>query len=119
MISKILPIATLNFLLFSCAGKPPVMEHPVKFYSGSPSRQSMCRRTQKAMTEFVKKIAKHQLTKDHAEEVLASVMADDSEDCVKASDPAFGKMLGLTADDMRVLLQFQENLLYSCQKWKN
>lgn len=112
-------IATLSFLLLSCAGKPPVMEHPVKFYSGSPSRQSMCRRTQARMVAFVKEIAQHQFTADHAKEALASVMAPDGEDCVKASDPAFGNMLGLTAEDMRVLLQFQENLLYSCEKWRD
>jgi hypothetical protein len=128
MISKTLRTVTLSVLallaacvLAACAGKAPVMEHPVKFYSGSPSRQAMCRRTKEAMAKFAVAIAQHEQTRKYAARVLEQVMAEDpkGEECIQASEKAFGSMIGLTAEDMRVLLQYQENLVYGCAKWKN
>lgn len=120
MISKTLRIATLSLLLASCAGKPPVMEHPVKFYSGSPSKQAMCRRTKAALTKWVQAIAQHSQTRQYAARVLESALAEDpkAEECIKADAKEFGSLIGVTAEDMKVLLQYQENLLYSCEKWK-
>ena len=127
MISKTLRTVILSWaalllavVLAACAGKPPVMEHPVKFYSGSPSRQAMCRRTKEALTKWVVAIAQHSRTRQFASKVLDQALAEDpkGEDCIKADAKEFGSLIGLTADDMRVLLQYQENLLYSCEKWK-
>lgn len=110
-------IATLSLALYACAGSPPKMERPVKFYSGSASKQAMCRRTTARMVAFVKEIAKHDETKRYAAQVLAQALAKDDDECIKSSDPAFNTMIGTPADDLRVLLQYQEELLYKCQKW--
>lgn len=117
-ISKISLTVILSAITFSCAGSPPKMEHPVKFYTGSPSRQAMCRRTKARMTEYIRQIAQYQQTVDYAPKVLAAIMAADASECIKADAKEFGAMIGLTAEDMRVLLQYQENLLYKCEKWK-
>lgn len=95
------------------------MEHQIKFYSGSPSRQAMCRRSRVSVAKWVNGIALHFATRKYAERVLAKIMASDSEECISSGDPAFSSMIGITAEDMRVLLQFQEELIHRCQKWSN
>lgn len=128
MISKTLRTVILSWaalllavVLAACAGKPPVMDHPVKFYSGSPSRQAMCRRTKEALTKWVVAIAQRSQTRKYAARVLEQALAADpkGEDCIKADAKEFGALIGVPADDMRVLLQYQENLLYSCERWRN
>lgn len=116
MLSKTLKTA-LILTLSSCAGSPPKLERPVKLYSGSPSRQAMCRRTKESLAKFVKSNAQHTNTKNYARQVINQIIAEDGIECVKADSQAFGAMVGIPADDLRVLLQYQENLLYKCEKW--
>lgn len=118
---KRLLIATLSVSLLSCAGKPPDMERPIKYYGGIPSRKAMCRNvTQESMTAFVQKIANHSLTRNYAQELVAAYVDQPTKglECIPAEDKKFATLIGLPADDLRVLLQHIENLVYKCQKWK-
>lgn len=115
---KILLTGALSALLFSCAGSPPKMERPIKMWSGTPERGSICRLTQSQVGNMVHAIAQFTRTKSYASKVLARAMAADAFECIRAEDPKFATFAGITFDDLRVLLQYQENLLYSCERWK-
>lgn len=119
---KILLIAVLSLaFLTSCAGKPPAMERPVKFYGGVPERESMCRNvTRKSFANWIRQIARHQRTRAYADKAVAYALAADKKEleCIRADEPGFAKLIGMPADDLRVLLQHIEDLVYSCEKWK-
>lgn len=117
-ISRILLISTLSVSLMSCAGNPPKLERKVKYYGGVPSRKSLCRSTKESLVDFLKKFAIHDLTRANAEAAVDKLLVDDGTECVSADSKEFSSMVGIRSDDLRVLLQFQENLLYSCEKWK-
>lgn len=108
----------LTIVLSSCAGSPPKQERPVKFYGGVPERASMCRVQKETLVGFAKKIAKHQRTRNYAERVIDAAVAKDALECIRADESKFANMVGIPADDLRVLLQFQEELLYACERWR-
>lgn len=108
-------------LLFSCAGKPPAMERPVKFYGGVPERKAMCRNvTRKSMANWLRAIAQHSRTRAYADKAVAHALAADAREleCIASDSSGFAKLIGLPTDDLRVLLQHIENLVYSCERWK-
>lgn len=115
---KILKIA-LTIALSGCAGNPPKQERPVKFYGGVPEKSSMCRVVKRDLVAFAQKIARHQRTKNFAPQIINASVARDALECIKADEQAFSSMVGIPADDLRVLLQYQESLLYRCEKWRN
>lgn len=117
MLSKTWKIA-LILALSSCSGSPPKPERPIKMYSGSPGRQAMCRRTKESLAKFVKEVAQHSATRNLAREAINEIVAQDAIECIKADSAAFAQIVGIPADDLRVLLQYQENLLYKCERWK-
>lgn len=104
--------------LSSCSGSPPKPERPIKLYSGSPTREAMCRRTQANVAKFVNANARHMRTKSYAREYIAKVMAEDGLECISANAKEFAELVGIPADDLRVMLQYQENLIYKCERWK-
>lgn len=118
---KILLISTLSLALFSCAGTPPKLEHPVNLYDGTPSRTSMCRKTKESLIQQLQTWAQYGFTKAHVRSAVGGFLAQQEPaalDCIRADSPGFASMVGMPADDLRVLLQYIENLLYSCEKWK-
>lgn len=119
MRSKILRtslIATLS--LAGCAGTPPKLERPVKYYGGVPEMGAMCRNTKKNLAAWLKGIAQHEFTRANAEPGVEALLAPDDIECIRADAKEFAALVGVPADDLRVLLQYQENLLYNCEKWK-
>lgn len=118
MILRTLLIVAVNLCLLSCAGAPPKLERPVKFYSGSPSKEAMCRRTKAALTDWAVRMVRRPESRRYAVQAIRSALAEDGVECIPANAKEFGQMIGVPADDMRVLLQFQENLLFSCERWK-
>lgn len=118
---KISRTVILSALLASCAGKPPAMERKVIFYGGVPEREAMCRNvTRKSMAKWIQAIAQHSRTRAYAEKAVEFALAADAREieCIKADTPGFAKLIGMPADDLRVLLQHIENLIYSCERWK-
>lgn len=113
--TALISILSLSFL--SCSGSPPKLERPIEMYGGIPERQEMCLVTPDTLTAFVQRIAKHQRTRAYAPAVIQQVLVTGLK-CIKASDPKFAAMVGIPADDLRVLLQYNENLIYKCAKWK-
>lgn len=111
-------MAGLSILLASCAGSPPKQERPVKFYGGVPERAAMCRVNKETLIAAAKRIARHSRTKAYAKKVIEASVAADAIECIGASEQKFASMVGIPADDLRVLLQFQEDLLYGCERWK-
>ena len=107
----------LILALSSCSGSPPKLERPIALYGGIPERQEMCTVLPDTLTAFVRKIARHSRTKAYAKQAIDRALATGLL-CIKASDPKFASMVGIPADDLRVLLQYNENLLYSCKSWK-
>lgn len=116
------PLRTSRILLIlalsSCAGSPPKMERPIKLYNGTPSKLALCRLTKGQVAGFAKSIAQHSRTKAYADRVVRAALALDALECIRADEAKFSEFVGIHADDLRVILQYQENLLYSCQKWK-
>jgi hypothetical protein len=107
-----------SLILVSCAGSPPKLERPVKLYNGTPSKLGVCRLTKGQVTAWAESIAQHQTSKAYAGKVINRALAVDALECIRADSAAFKGVIGILADDFRVLLQYQENLLYSCAKWK-
>ncbi len=119
--SKILLIATLNFLLVGCAGTAPKLERKISVYHGAPERVSLCRESTAQLVARVEKWAQNDFTRMNVRGVLQKALASSEPaalECIRADSREFATMLGLPADDMRVLLQYIENLLYSCERWK-
>lgn len=96
--------------LVSCAGVPPYQERKVKIWNGAPEVGGVCRmstpelkeKTQiKAPVFLMKRI--HQGTKEV--------------ECIQATDEAFKKYACLTFEDLGVLYDYIETLIYSCKKW--
>lgn len=108
----------LSFLLTACAGTPPKLERPIKLYTGTPSRIAICRLTKAQVAGFAKSVAQHQRTKAYADKVVNAALVRDALECIAADSAKFSEFVGIHADDLRVLLQYQENLLYSCERWK-
>lgn len=119
MQSKIWKILLIS-ILSGCAGTPPKLERPVSYYAGIPERSSMCRNVKSNLVDFLKKIAKHQGTRDQVENIVNTAFQADplGVECVKADEPNFAALVGISADDLRVLLQYMENLVYKCERWK-
>jgi hypothetical protein len=115
--SKILLIATLS--LSACSGNPPKMERQIKLWAGTPERKAICRLTNESITDWAQAIAQHTRTKLFASKVINRVMVAYRTECVAADSNDFKRYAGISFDDLRVLLQYQENLLYSCKKWKD
>lgn len=97
-------------VLVSCAGAPPYQDRKVKIWNGSPEEAGICRMSTVDLkqktgillpTFMMKKI--HQGT--------------TRSECIQATDLAFQKYACLTFDDLGVLYDYIEKLIYSCKKW--
>ncbi len=108
----------IALLLAGCAGNPPKMERPVKLWNGTPERQSLCRTSVDKAVAFAKKHLARDLSKSSAAKYMRSALLQDAVECIGANQKEFAAFVALTAEDLGVLLRYQENLLFSCQKWK-
>lgn len=115
---KIRLTLTLNILLVSCGGTPPKMERPVKFYSGNPEKMAMCRNTKEQLAEYIVDAASKEITKQVAKGIVNAILAEDVQECILSSSDAFKTLAGVPWDDIGVMLRYQENLVFSCEKWK-
>ena len=120
MLQKICKIALISTssLLLSCAGSAPKPERPIKLWNGTPERLAVCRTTLNKAEAFAKKHLRSDFSKSNVRRALMSALAPDGVECVSSDDPRFAAFLALTADDLGVILRYQENLLYSCERWK-
>lgn len=112
---KIALIATLS----SCAGKPPVMDHPVQVYYGVHQKRAMCPATRAQVARWVTALAKQKLSKKYAARVVYAALKPDALECIGSDQEAFDTLIALPSADFEAVLKFQEDLLYSCEKWKN
>lgn len=115
--SRISLISVLSFLLFSCAGTAPKLEHPVKFWNGTPERSAVCRTSSKKVIAFVQRELITDTARQQAATAIREALARDQVECVAADSEAFGGFVALTFEDIGALLRFQENLLFKCEKW--
>lgn len=102
----------------SCAGKPPEMDRPVTFYYGNASRQEMCQAQQRRIVAWLQKMAKHSTTRKYIPQYAKAMLARDSGACIAANDQRFEQLVGMSVDDLGALLQYQEDLIYKCERWK-
>lgn len=116
-LQKILRIS-LILTLSACAGNPPKMERKIKLWNGTPERSAMCRTAVTKAVAFARKHLKQDASKSYAGQVVRAALVDDAVECIKSDDSKFAAFVGLTADDLGVLLRYQENLLYQCAEWK-
>lgn len=112
---KIALIATLS----SCKGKPPVMDHPVQVYYGVHQKSAMCPATRASVARWVTSLAKKKLSKKYAAMVVYAALKPDALECIKANQEAFDTLIALPTADFEAVLKFQEDLIYSCERWKN
>jgi len=114
---RILLIATL---VSSCAGKPPEMERPLTMYYGEPSRGEMCQAEAQRVLVWVQKNLRYKASRKYAAKLLHANLNQlaTASSCISAKDPRFGTLVGLPVNDLGMLLKHMENLVYSCEKWK-
>lgn len=111
-------ISTLSLILFSCAGSPPKLERPVKLYNGAPEVNGICRLTKPAIARIAKKALKTDDAKSQVNAVVKEMFAPDEVECIRADDRKFSNYGCYSFSDIAVMLRWQENLLYSCDRWK-
>lgn len=111
-------ILILSFLAFSCAGSPPKMEHAVKLYIGDPASGQICRLTKSAIVKWAKKSLAREESKQYVNAAVREMFKPDDVECIDARDPKFKVFGAYSFEDISVMLRYQENLLYSCERWK-
>jgi hypothetical protein len=94
------------------------MERPIKQFQGAPEVGGICRMTKEDLTRFAKKSVKTDLAKKHVPQVVGQMLAPNGMECVDAREKKFARYGCYSFDDIAVMLRYQENLLYSCEKWK-
>lgn len=70
----------------------------------------------------IARVAKKNLRSDEAKTQVKALVkngfSSDEVECIRADDPEFAKYGGISFSDLGVLLRFQEDLLFSCERWK-
>lgn len=114
---KTLQLLSLIFLV-SCAGHAPQMERKVKIWNGAPEEAGICRlSTANLKNEIELNLPdgrKIQLPLKLFKKVHQGYLGTQ---CLQATDPSFEKYACLTFDDLGVLYDYIEKLIYSCKKW--
>lgn len=111
-------ILTLSLFLFGCGGIPPKLEHPVKMYLGAPEVGGICRLKKSAIARLAKKYLAKDESRNQVDSAVSVMFSKDEIECVDARSNEFKSYACYSLEDNRVLLRYQENLLYSCEKWK-
>lgn len=104
------------FILVSCAGTPPYQSRKVKIWNGAPEEAGICRMSTLDLKEEIESI----INKDMAvtlRQMKKVHQGTTSMECITATDQAFKKYACLTFDDLGVLYDYIETLIYSCKKW--
>jgi len=112
-------ISALSFFLVACAGTPPKMERPIKIYNGVPESREICRLSRSAVSNFAQKTLREDLSKQEMRKNIASFISQGGADCIDTTDREFAKYAALKFDDLKVLIRYQEKLIFSCEQWKN
>jgi hypothetical protein len=78
----------------------------------------MCRTTVAKAVSFAKRSLVSDTSKAYVSKVMQAALVKDAVECVRADQKEFAAFVGLTADDLGVLLRYQESLIFNCAKWK-
>jgi hypothetical protein len=95
---------TILGTITSC-GSAPQMEKPVSLYTGAPERGAICQ------------IDDSSTYVDTIIPVNKFIMMSDLR-CIASTSPEFAGYMAMSWDDAQMLLEYIENLKYSCVKWK-
>lgn len=94
------------------------MEHPVKLYNGAPEVGGICRLKQAAIAKWAKKNLAQEESKKYVNAAVKQMFSEDDVECIDAKSDKFKSYGCYSFEDIRVMLRYEENLLYSCEKWK-
>ena len=105
-----LRLCALLFLV-SCAGVPPYQSRKIKVWNGSPEMAGICRMSSKDLKSAVNIPLPSQMIKKVHQGFIGM-------ECMPSTDPEFKNYACLTFEDMGVLYDYIQTLLYSCKEWK-
>lgn len=101
----------LLIILVSCAGTPPYQSRKIKIWNGAPEVGGICRMSSKGL----KREVDLQLPLPLIKKVHQGFIGQE---CLAAIDPTFKTYACLTFDDIGVLYDYIQTLIYSCKEWK-
>lgn len=94
------------------------MERKIKQWNGAPEMGGICRMSRDDLAKLAKRALKTDLAKSQVRKIVKEGFAPDGVECIRADDPKFAEYGAYSFKDIAVLLRYQENLLFSCERWK-
>lgn len=97
-------------VLVSCKpGDAPVMARKVKVYNGAPEMNGICRMSTETLAQKI----------DGVEFLLKRVhQGTKAMVCIDARDEKFKEYSCMTFDDLGVLYDYIQTLIFECKEWK-
>lgn len=97
-------------ILVSCQhGNVPQMERKIKIWNGAPEENGICRMTTDDLADKLNTVnyilkGVHKGTRNY--------------ECIDARDEKFKEYASLTFDDLGVMYNYIQTLIFSCKEWK-
>lgn len=92
------------------------MERKVKIWNGAPEEAGICRMSTKDLKSNIEEVIGRD-TKIPVRLMKKIHQGYIGMECLQATDQAFQQYACLTFEDLGVLYDYIEKLIYSCKKW--
>lgn len=74
--------------------------------------------TRAEIAALAKRALKSDAAKSQVNAIVRQGFAKDGKNCIRADDPEFAKFGAFSFSDIGVILRYEEDLIYSCERWK-